>query len=76
MPEFKCHCGNYLEPRGGKFGLYFFCIKCGNINKNKVLEFNQVKDVSQEDHKSEEPVKRKSEPKEITIRSDDPMYFD
>lgn len=74
MPEFKCHCGNYLEPRGGKFGLYFFCLKCGNINKNKVLEFNQVKDISEEEI-GEKPI-HKSEPKEITIRSDDPMYFD
>jgi hypothetical protein len=36
----KCQCGGWLELRTGKWGPYFFCIKCGNVNFRKALELN------------------------------------
>src|SRR3989344_3706101 len=38
LPEIKCVCGNYLELKTGKFGPYFNCLNCGNINLKKGLE--------------------------------------
>jgi hypothetical protein len=38
LPDVKCVCGSYLELKTGKFGPYFNCINCGNINLNKGLE--------------------------------------
>ncbi|MEK6938371.1 MAG: hypothetical protein AABX04_04975 [Nanoarchaeota archaeon] len=90
LNEMKCICGEYLESHVGKWGLYFRCLKCGNVNKKKVFEINQVKDVSKIDFDKEEktefrterkePSKRvyeeKSERKEITITSRDTDWCD
>jgi hypothetical protein len=38
IPEVKCVCGSYLDMKEGKFGPYFNCINCGNINLKKGLE--------------------------------------
>ena len=46
MNDMKCVCGDYADLMTGKYGFYFRCINCGNLNKNKVLERNEVKDVS------------------------------
>jgi hypothetical protein len=40
LPNMKCVCGEWLDVRIGKFGPYFVCIKCGNINFRKGLEMN------------------------------------
>jgi len=53
LNEMKCICGEYLENCIGKWGLYFRCQKCGNVNKKKVFEINQVKDVSKMDFDKE-----------------------
>lgn len=44
LNDFKCACGDYLDIRNGKFGLYFVCMHCGNISLSKALELNQVWD--------------------------------
>ena len=36
----KCMCGEYLDVKEGKFGPYFQCLNCGNINFRKGLELN------------------------------------
>ena len=36
----KCVCGEWLDLRQGKWGPYFFCNKCGNINFKRALELN------------------------------------
>ena len=71
LSDIKCTCGEYLELKNGKFGAYYHCINCGNINMSKALTM-----------KKPEPVKKYSEPnksvkqrKEITIDSNDPDYF-
>jgi len=66
MSQMKCICGNELELKSGKYGNYFYCIRCGNINLKKALEINDVKD----EGKKEQPKKT-----EIFIRSDDPRFF-
>ena len=40
LKDIKCVCGEWLEIKTGKWGPYFHCIKCGNINFRKGLEIN------------------------------------
>lgn len=85
MNEMKCICGEYLETLRGKWGLYFRCPKCGNVNKRKVFEINKVVDVSNPAnipaekttgniHVEKKPVL--TERKEITITSRDTEWCD
>ncbi len=46
LGDLKCVCGSFLELREGKWGVFFTCFRCGNINLRKALEFNVVQDVS------------------------------
>ena len=45
LNEMKCFCGQWLELKKGRYGFYFNCLGCGNINKKKVFEINEVKDM-------------------------------
>ena len=38
LPDIKCVCGSWLDINIGKYGPYFVCINCGNINLKKGLE--------------------------------------
>lgn len=85
LPELKCLCGKYLLMQKGKFGVYFNCMNCGNINMKKALETNDIKIIEAmptktPESKNFESIKESSnsrkEPSNITIRSDDPDYFD
>ncbi len=79
----KCACGEYLEVRSGKFGAYFNCINCGNINMRKALEINETRtdakpkviESPSEKIESYKKSQAASRPKETTVRSDDPDYF-
>ena len=100
LDDLKCVCGETLDILKGKFGIFFKCIDCGNMNLKKVLEFNAVKaknhnfkgsNVKNSDNDdcgtsddsgnktqkinngNKNPNKTKTE---ITVRSDDPRYFD
>ena len=42
--EIKCLCGSWLELRSGKFGAYFNCIKCGNMNYDKAMNIKENTD--------------------------------
>ena len=42
LEEFKCTCGSWLEVRSGKFGPYFNCINCGNMNFRKGMEIKSI----------------------------------
>jgi len=42
LEEIKCTCGSWLEQRAGKFGPYFNCLNCGNVNFNKAMEMKAV----------------------------------
>ena len=88
LDNLKCVCGETLDILKGKFGVFFKCIKCGNMNLKKIMEFNTIKPKSNfknneysknSYNKTEESTKKINKPKtrtEITIRSDDPRYFD
>lgn len=74
LDDLKCVCGSSLEMLHGKFGVFFSCIKCGNMNLRKVLEFNAVKPKIKNENFSQRNEKIQSK-KETTVRSDDPRYF-
>ena len=40
LSDLKCVCGNWLDVMKGKWGAFFNCINCGNINLGKGLEIN------------------------------------
>ncbi len=42
LEEIRCICGSWLEQRSGKFGPYFNCVKCGNINFKKAMEIMKI----------------------------------
>ncbi|MBI3033659.1 hypothetical protein HYY72_00685 [Candidatus Woesearchaeota archaeon] len=78
LGDMKCVCGNYLDLRKGRFGVFFTCISCGAISLPKALEANAVKDVSVKSETKKEDWKKshkKNEKGEIQIRSDDPDFF-
>jgi len=89
LPEIKCTCGSWLEARSGKFGPYFNCLNCGNINYNKGMEIKAITMKGQPEKViiekpqptfsketfSKERIDSK-ERKEITISSNDSYYFD
>jgi hypothetical protein len=73
LQELTCFCGDYLELKDGKFGVYFSCTNCGNINLKKALEMNPelgeaLKIKSNEETK---PAENKQNKNEITITSDE-----
>ena len=69
LDNLKCVCGQSLEILNGKFGVFFNCLSCGNMNLRKVMEFNTIKPKTVQ-------TKSNKEKSEVTIRSDDPRYFD
>lgn len=79
LDELKCMCGKPLEMRSGKYGIFFSCLNCGNLNLRKALEINEgvpKKETTQtQTTKETEAEQRAHQPREITIRSDDPDYF-
>jgi hypothetical protein len=78
LPNLKCSCNSYLDLKKGKFGAYFHCLNCGNINMRKALALNpdigkpQTKPETTSEIKS---VEKTEDKKEITINSDDVNYI-
>lgn len=85
LQEMKCSCGAYLLMQEGKFGIFFNCMKCGNMNMKKVLELNShlITKAMEGEKKVEvkkpsgkiEYVRKDIAAREQTVRSDDPRYF-
>ena len=76
LQDIKCTCGTWLELRVGKFGPYFHCLNCGNLKYSKAME---IKEMTTPTTMFDEPAPSSpqlSEPKEVTITSDDHQYFD
>ncbi len=40
--DIKCACGESLEVMSGKWGPYFRCLRCGNINFRKGLGMSKI----------------------------------
>ncbi len=74
LAEIKCACGNMLEQRSGKFGPYFNCIRCGNINFKKAMEINSM--MASKEKAKAQPFLEKKTPTETIITSRDVEYFD
>lgn len=71
LDNLKCLCGLELETLHGKFGTFFSCVKCGNINMKKAMEYNDVKPKMHNQN-----FQKPQQSKEMTVRSDDPRYFE
>ena len=76
LPDLKCACGSWLELRTGKFGAYFNCMKCGNINFKRALELNpnlepDSKPVYKVQTKKKKSYEKKSFEKDVTVTSDE-----
>lgn len=87
MPDLKCLCGEYLDVMSGKYGPYFRCIRCGNMNFNKGLEINpdykkKLEEISSSTQtepkkqiKTKPQYKAKKTENEITITSDELDFY-
>lgn len=71
LDNLKCMCGLELETLHGKFGTFFSCVKCGNMNMKKAMELNVIKPKIHPNF-----AQKPQQSKEMTVRSDDPRYFD
>ena len=75
LGDLKCVCGETLDLLKGKFGIFFKCMKCGNMNLRKVMEFNTIQTkIKGEPHSNKTTDSRGRTT--ITVRSDDPRFFD
>lgn len=72
----KCACGSTLEMLNGKFGVFFKCINCGNMNLRKALEFNTIKARIKDNSYYSNKTTNSHGKTTITVRSDDPRFFD
>jgi len=90
LDNLKCMCGEYLLIQEGKYGVFFNCFKCGNVNMKKALEINShiIAKAMDSEKKVEvqrpigtgnttkkEFVRKDIAKREQVIRSDDPRYF-
>lgn len=71
LADMKCLCGSWLDLRQGDWGPYFNCTKCGNLSFSKGM----ARSTPTETKNAVLPASQKK-PTHITIRSDDPLYFD
>ena len=75
LDDLKCVCGSTLEILHGKFGVFFKCLECGSMNLRKALEFNMIKTRMKDDKSLNKTIDSQGKTT-ITVRSDDPRYFD
>jgi hypothetical protein len=88
LPDLKCVCGSILTQLKGKFGIFFNCMKCGNVSQSRVFEMNDVSSEAmplsssnsssagsgKPSLPSEKRTLQRKEPSEIVVRADDPFY--
>lgn len=90
LPDLKCMCGSILTQLKGKFGIFFNCMKCGNVSQSRVFEMNDVvsslnfsgqlqsgvnnDNSSKRTFVSDKRSPQRKEPTEIVVRADDPFY--
>ncbi|MEK6943659.1 MAG: hypothetical protein AABX00_06360 [Nanoarchaeota archaeon] len=88
LDNLKCVCGETLDILHGKFGVFFSCMKCGNMNMKKMMEINTIKPRKQFNETDNPKISNENKPyysskttnssgkTTTTVRSDDPRYFD
>ena len=86
--DIKCDCGSWLEIKDGKFGMYFNCLNCGNINYEKGMAMKDKQDAKKplevKKKQRQWPARKKvterrssySGKQEIVISSRDSQWFD
>ncbi|MFP4657010.1 MAG: hypothetical protein ACLFNK_05540 [Candidatus Woesearchaeota archaeon] len=77
MPNLRCVCGTYLDLRFGRYGPFYNCMKCGNMNMSRAMEMNPdaFRD-EQEEIKNKEREKKMYFSQPEKVDPDDPRYFD
>lgn len=80
LEEIRCVCGSYLALEIGTYGPYFSCVNCGNVNFKKGMEMRQPQPKIVEENQTAQKPNRQNEREqnhaEMTVRSDDPRFFD
>ena len=76
LDDLKCVCGSILEMLHGKFGVFFKCMNCGGMNLKKAMEFNTIKARMKDSSSNLNKTTDSRGKTTITVRSDDPRYFD
>ena len=64
LEDMKCACGEVLELREGKYGMFYVCEKCGTKSMSKAISITPPK------------VKEKEKVVEEVVMPGDPRYFD
>jgi hypothetical protein len=49
LPDMKCSCGEWLDIRKGKYGVFFSCMSCGAKSLSKILSINKIADTRKPD---------------------------
>ncbi len=75
MPNLKCVCGTYLDLKIGRYGPFYNCMRCGNMNIEKAKEMNPKAFDDKEKKKEEGKDKRYFTEPEV-VDPYDPRYFD
>jgi len=78
LDDLKCVCGRYVLAREGKYGVFFTCTNCGNINLRKVLEINSgaaAKVLEKNAGQTTKGIGQSGPKKEIIIRSDELDFY-
>lgn len=70
LEDIRCMCGSYLALEIGAYGPYFSCVNCGNLSFRKGFEMRSPV------VKTQDVVEKKAHAAEMTVRSDDPRFFD
>jgi hypothetical protein len=52
--DFRCICGEWLELKKSKWGVFFVCVNCGTISMHKALEMNSGIKTDAGEEKTEE----------------------
>jgi len=76
IENFHCVCGEWLDVVSGKWGPYFKCLHCGNINFRKGLEMNEGFNDKKPETKSTQPQTPQKDKKPVTVRSDEVDFLD
>lgn len=78
LNEQKCACGKVLELKSGKYGAYFNCLVCGNVNVKKGLQDTaptQTKEFTKKPYFQDKKKAFVKGRKEINITTNDIEYF-
>ena len=67
LNDLKCACGDWLDLKKGKYGIFFNCMNCGSVSLSKALDMNPKAQPQPKISAS----KKTSKPTEVTVTSDD-----